>query len=311
MIYTLSMSLIRQVDSKVLAYYMCVKCSAKYERITQMSFYDIRIIFAPIILITSAVCADVGNNDIYFHDAHIHYDQDVWGMLPPEDAIQLLRKEKIKRALVSATPTEGAEKLYRQAPEIVIPMLRPYKSWRHRYLWFRDPDLRDYLLSHLEKVPYRGFGEFHVFGQDADTSQLEEMIELARERGLILHPHTDLEGMHIILKKTGLVPVLWAHGGFNVPVDVLKEMLDKYPYLYIELSLREGMLDMDNQLTPKWKGFLVENRERFLVGMDTYKPGRWAEVPEIAAQTRSWLSQLPIDVAEDIARHNIDRLFPD
>ncbi len=244
------------------------------------------------------------------HDGHIHYDQDVWQTLPPAQAVQMLKDENIQRALVSATPAEGAEMLYQADPEIVIPMLRPYKSWRHRYLWFNDPDLKSYLFEHLARAPYRGFGEFHVFGEDADSIPMEEMIELARERKLALHPHTDLEGMRIILQKASDVVVLWAHGGFDVPVETLRELLDTYPALYIELSLREGMLDDEQQLTAQWKQFLVDYRSRFLVGMDTYKPGRWADLPEIAAETRGWLAQLPADVAADIARNNLDRLFP-
>jgi hypothetical protein len=244
------------------------------------------------------------------YDGHIHYDQDVWETLPPADALKMLKKENISRALVSATPTEGAELLYRADPDVVIPMLRPYKSWRHRYLWFNDPELKSYLVEHLARVPYRGFGEFHVFGADADSIPMEEMIELARERKLVLHPHTNLEGMHIILQKAPDVVVMWAHGGFDVPVETLRELLDEYPEFYIELSLREGMLDADGQLTPQWKQFLIDYRKRFLVGMDTYKPSRWADLPEIAAETRDWLAQLPEDVAADIARINLDRLFP-
>jgi len=104
--------------------------------------------------------------------------------------------------------------------------------------------------------------------------------------------------------------VMWAHGGFNVPIDTLREMLDRYPMFYIELSLREGMLDDEQRLTPQWKLFLVDYRTRFLVGMDTYKPGRWADLPEIAAETRGWLAQLPDGVAVDISCNNLDRLFP-
>ena len=244
------------------------------------------------------------------HDGHIHYDQDVWESLPPADAIQLLKQQNIKRALVSATPTEGAEKLYKADPDIVIPMLRPYKSWRHRYLWFNDPELKAYLLQHLARAPYRGFGEFHVFGQDADSIPMQEMIELARERKLALHPHTNLEGMRVILQKAPDIVVMWAHGGFNVPVETLQELLDEYPMLYIELSLREGMLDDEQRLTSQWKRFLLDYRLRFLVGMDTYKPSRWADLPAIAAETRSWLEQLPLEVAADISRNNLDRLFP-
>ena len=254
--------------------------------------------------------ANAGDDAYSIHDGHIHYDQDVWETLPPADAINMLKQQNIGRALVSATPAEGAEMLYRADSEIVIPMLRPYKSWRHRYLWFNDPDLKAYLLEHMARVPYRGFGEFHVFGQDADSIPIEEMIELARERKLVLHPHTDLEGMRIILQKAPDVVVMWAHGGFNVPIDTLREMLDRYPMFYIELSLREGMLDDEQRLTPQWKLFLVDYRTRFLVGMDTYKPGRWADLPEIAAETRGWLAQLPDGVAVDISCNNLDRLFP-
>mgnify|MGYP001814188082 CR=1 FL=1 len=257
-----------------------------------------------------SLTAHAGEGPYRIHDGHIHYDQDVWETLPPADAISMLKQQNIKRALVSATPAEGAEMLYRVDPEVVIPMLRPYKSWRHRYLWFNDPDLETFLLEHLARVPYRGFGEFHVFGEDADSIPMEEMIELARQRKLALHPHTNLEGMRIILEKSPDINVLWAHGGFNVPVATLRELLDTYPKLYIELSLRECMLDDEQRLTPEWKQFLVDYRTRFLVGMDTYKPSRWADLPEIAAETRGWLAQLPEAVAADISRNNLDRLFP-
>jgi len=264
------------------------------------------------VFLTTVLSLDANTGDSFdsIHDGHIHYDQDVWETLPPADAISMLKQQNIKRALVSATPAEGAEMLYRADPEIVIPMLRPYKSWRHRYLWFNDPDLETFLLEHLARVPYRGFGEFHVFGEDADSIPMEEMIELARQRKLALHPHTNLEGMRIILEKSPDINVLWAHGGFNVPVATLRELLDTYPKLYIELSLREGMLDDEQRLTPEWKQFLVDYRTRFLVGMDTYKPSRWADLPEIAAETRGWLAQLPEGVAADISRNNLDRLFP-
>lgn len=259
---------------------------------------------------SSSVNADDRENVYPIHDGHIHYDQDVWATLSPADAIEMLSDENIQRALVSATPTEGAERLYRQNPEMVIPMLRPYKNSRHRYLWFKDPGLKAYLLKHLKRVPYRGFGEFHVFSEDADSKPVEEMIELARDRKLVLHPHTNLEGMRILLTKASDIPVLWAHGGFDVTVDTLRELMEKYHLLIIELSLRDGMLDDENRLTAEWKTFLTKYRTRFLVGMDTYKPSRWADLPETAEKTRQWLDQLPTNVADDIARNNIDRLFP-
>lgn len=244
------------------------------------------------------------------HDGHIHYDKDVWDILPPEHALRMLRDENINRAMVSATPTEGAEMLYQANSTMVIPMLRPYRSWRHRYFWFKDPALKAYLLEHMARVPYKGFGEFHVFGKDADSAPMADMIELAHENNMALHAHTDLEGMRIILNKASDVVVIWAHGGFDVPVDILRELLDQFPMFYIELSLRDGMVDDDQRLMPEWKTLLLNYPTRFIIGMDTYKPSRWADLPETAAGTRQWLMQLPRDIAADISRKNIDRLFP-
>jgi len=256
------------------------------------------------------VFSNVIASEIITHDGHIHYDEDVWSMLSAEQAVELLKEQNIKRALVSATPTEGAEKLYLADPEIVVPMLRPYKSWRHRYFWFKDPELQAYLESHLSKVPYRGFGEFHIYGEDVKSKPVEAMITLARQRELVLHPHTDLAGIQIFLNKASDINIIWAHAGFNVPVKQLRNLVEKYPRFYLELSLREGMLEDGELLTDEWKSFLIKYRQRFLVGSDTYKPRRWANLPETVEDTTSWLNQLPAGVAADIARNNFNRLFP-
>ena len=59
---------------------------------------------------------------------------------------------------------------------------------------------------------------------------------------------------------------------------------------------------------------MMDFPSRFLTGMDTYPlgrgAGRWVEVPELAAEARSWLQQLPQDVAQAIAYGNTARLFP-
>ncbi len=243
------------------------------------------------------------------HDAHIHYDQDVWQDLSPDEAVELLQQSGIGHASVSATPTQGAAMLQRAAPDRVVAMLRPYKSWRHRYLWFRDPGLDAYLREHLAAAPYRGFGEFHVFGEDMTTPQVRAMVALARERGLVLLAHTDLAGMRHLLAMSDSVVVLWAHGGFDVPLEVLRELLQRYPQLHIELSLREGLLDADDRLQPAWQQLFSEYPSRFLVGMDTYKPSRWAQLPELVETTREWLGQLPQDVAAALAWQNFDRLL--
>ena len=244
------------------------------------------------------------------HDGHIHYDGNVWEALPPEQAIGMLTGQNIERAIVSATPTEGAELLYKADPDLVIPFLRPYKNIRHRYLWFKDPTTPEFILEHLKRAPYRGIGEFHVFGSDIETDVVLEIIDIARQHKLALHPHTNLKEMRYLLSVAQDVPVIWAHGGFDVPVAELIELMEKYPKFYIELSLREGMTDEDDVLTTEWKALLIKYKDRFLVGMDTFKPSRWAELELIAEESRNWLNQLPEDASIAIARGNLDRLFP-
>ncbi len=243
-------------------------------------------------------------------DGHIHYSRDVWDKLPPQRALALLTEAGIGRALVSATPGEGAERLYRVAPDRVVPFLRPYASREHRYTWSRDTGVMDYLLEQLARIPYRGIGEFHLSGEDARNPVVADVVTLARERDLALHAHTDVVGIQALLAQAPDNPVIWAHGGFDVPEPTLRDLLAKHSNLYIELSFREGMTEA-GKLTAVWHQLMTDFPSRFLTGMDTYTPGRWLELPELAAEARGWLQQLPQDVAHAIAYGNAARLFPE
>ena len=129
------------------------------------------------------------------------------------------------------------------------------------------------------------------------------------EKELALHAHTDLAGIQGLLAQAPDVPVIWAHAGFDVPETTLRELLAGHERLYLELSFREGITEA-GQLTPVWHALMTEFPARFLTGMDTYTGGRWVELPQLAAETRGWLNQLPEAVARAIARGNAERLFP-
>jgi len=267
-----------------------------------------------LVLTGMALCgtsnADEAENSLIpVFDAHIHYNADVWEALPPARALEKLGEAGITRALVSATPAEGAERLYRLAPARIVPFLRPYADSSARYTWYKQVATIDYVREQLARIPYRGIGEFHVFGDDAGTAVVTEIIRLAREHRLALHAHTNLPGMQAILEQAPDIPVIWAHAGFNVPVVLLNELLEEHPQLYLELSFREG-ITREGKLTPEWKALFVTHPRRCLVGMDTYTPGRWAELAELADTARDWLDQLPPEIAAGIAHGNAERLFP-
>jgi hypothetical protein len=242
-------------------------------------------------------------------DAHIHYSEDVWDKLSPQRALELMTEAGISRALVSATPGEGAERLFRAAPNRVVPFLRPYADRAMRASWFRDIATLSYVRHQLSRAPYQGIGEFHLSGEDAQAPVVQQLVELARERGLTLHAHTDLVGVQALLRQAPDIPVIWAHGGFDVPEETLRQLLGEHEQLYIELSFREGITEAGH-LTAVWSALMTDFRSRFLIGTDTYVPMRWLELPELAAEIRAWLGQLPEDVARSIAYANADRLFP-
>ena len=44
-------------------------------------------------------------------DAHLHYSHDAWDLVPPKQAIEILRKAGLKRALISSSGDDGQQRL--------------------------------------------------------------------------------------------------------------------------------------------------------------------------------------------------------
>ena len=55
--------------------------------------------------------------DLPIVDAHIHYSHDAWTVVPPKEAVALLRRAGVKRALVSSSNDEGTQMLVAEAPD--------------------------------------------------------------------------------------------------------------------------------------------------------------------------------------------------
>ncbi len=240
-------------------------------------------------------------------DGHIHYNQDEWDVISPSNALERLDRAGIGKAFVSSTPTEGTEKLYRLAPDRIIPVLRPYRSRADRRTWFDDTKLVARLEATIDSVPYRGIGEFHIFGANASTPVVGEVLELARQHGLFVHAHADEDAITRIVDRAPDLTVVWAHAGFDVDVARLGQLLDRYPNLLLELSFRNDIAP-EGEITAAWRTILTRHPRRFLVGMDTYIASRWAELNDLADQSRHWLAQLPPDVADRIAFENASML---
>ena len=57
-------------------------------------------------------------------DAHIHYSHDAWDLVPPKQAVAILRQAGLRGALVSSSDDDGTQKLAAEAPDLIVPFKR-------------------------------------------------------------------------------------------------------------------------------------------------------------------------------------------
>lgn len=240
-------------------------------------------------------------------DTHIHYSHDAWELYPPEEAVAILRNAGLRKAFVSSSPDEGTQKLYRLAPDLVVPVLRPYRRRGELKSWINDPTIVDLLTRRLAEHRYAGIGEFHVFGADAGLSAVRGLVELARKHDLFLHAHADAAAVERILAQYPEARVLWAHAGFE-ELGVIETMMERHSGLSADLSFRFAHIEGD-RVTGAWLRLFERFPERFTVGTDTYTPSRWDDVAGHAEGTRRWLASLPEPLRGNIAFRNAERLL--
>ncbi len=245
-------------------------------------------------------------------DTHVHYSRPVWQAFPPQAVAELFDKTGVARALVSSTPDDGSLMLYRANPGRFAPELRPYHGGVTPTNWFNDAEVIGYLEERLKTGDgaYLGIGEFHLFDvKYVATPQVKRVVEMAVERGILLHVHSDAAVVRALFALNPTVRILWAHAGMSEPADVVGAMLDRYAALCTEVSYRASDIAPGGKLAPAWRAVLIKHHDRFMIGTDTHSATRWETYPDIVNEHRRWLSQLPKDVAEAIAWRNAVRVF--
>ncbi len=108
----------------------------------------------------------------------------------------------------------------------------------------------------------------------------------------------------------GLVPgvrVLWAHAGMSSGPAEVGRLVDASPDLLVELALRSDVAP-GGKLDPAWRDLFVRRADRFMVGTDTWVSSRWGSYIEVQNDARTWLRQLPPELARRLATENAESL---
>jgi len=266
----------------------------------------LRISSAIVMLAWVLFAAAVHAAELPIFDAHIHYSEDAWNVVSPKEAIEILRSSGVKRALVSSSNDEGTQKLATEAPDLIVPELRPYRGVGETSRWVGDEAAVTYVEERLRRHRYISIGEFHLHGADADLPVPRRMVQLAKQHGLMLHAHSDADAVERLFAQWPEARILWAHAGFERPERV-RAMLRKYRNLSAELAFRTDHA-AGGKVVAEWREAFLEFPDRFMLGTDTYVPERWHFVAEHARWSREWLKDLPPDIAERIAWKNGEAL---
>lgn len=193
------------------------------------------------------------------------------------------------------------------------------------------------------RVEFRGIGEFHLY-DSANASQpvAKKLMVFAEEKSLAVLAHVDDAAIDLLMANTPSkgqnLRLIWAHTGIGgTPVARVDALLAKYPLLMGELSYRPGLtcdggaLDAGPTqgelapsggserraarerggpvLCPEWRTLLLKYPSRFMIGSDTWVNQRWLYYDDTMQGYRTWLGDLPTDVARKIAWENAAMLF--
>jgi hypothetical protein len=248
------------------------------------------------------------SDGVALFDAHVHYSADARQRFTIDDVLAILREAGVRRALVSSTPDEGTIALYERAPDIVIPILRPYRGPGELATWTRDGTVVAYLMSRYRAGVHRGIGEFHLGPGEAELPVVRQVVAMAVRDDLVLHAHADARAVEELLRIDPRARVLWAHAGMGESAASVGALVDRYPQLLVELALRSDVAS-NGELDPEWRALFLRHPDRFMYGTDTWVPERWNALVDSAESARAWLRDLPDGVARAIAYGNAQRVF--
>jgi hypothetical protein len=254
--------------------------------------------------------ADTGANPLPpMIDAHAHYSAADAAVFPPEAIVARLDAAGVRRLVVTSSPPQLAQQLYRHAPKRVIPLLGVYDSDLNKASWVHDAGLPARVAAQLQDSAWAGIGELHLFAGDAHQPVFAQLVRLAAANKRVLMVHGDAEVVEQAFAVAPGLRLLWAHLGTDPRPDLLAAMLARHPGLWIDTSVRDERIAPGGRLLPEWRALFEAHPERFVVAVDTFSVNRWQQYDAVASHIRSWVEPLPQPLKNNLLHDNAARLF--
>ncbi len=267
-------------------------------------------------------------------DVHLHYKWDQAEITSPQQAIEMLDKAGVQKAVVIGRPAELALQLYRLAPERIIPFYGPYRVGGEKLSWQFRAELIEEVRAGLRSGMYRGIGELHLIGGMAvpwrSSKVFAALLALAHEYNVPLMVHTEYSSIKPTLSMCQENPhnrFLLAHAGAVISPVQVDEILAACPNVMMDLSARDPWRYVNNPiadnkggLLPEWLEVILRNEDRFMLGSDPVWPvdkgfswdepdSGWTRLQDYINFHRNWVSHLPPKAAKKILWSNAENWF--
>lgn len=218
-------------------------------------------------------------------------------------------------------------------------------QWHHLVLILREgadiwnlqsPRIADYLRLleiDLRSGRIKGIGEIFVNNLNshgpgfepirfpADSPLMRRFWAFSATYGVPVQVHAEATGptiaeMERLLESGRQGTWLWAHTGFFIEPPALRQLFQKHPNLFCELSWRDERpgprtkipISDGGQLRPAWKELLEEFPDRFVIGTDVSSPSLDGYA-RLIDYWRGILKQLSPETAEKLAHQNAARIL--
>lgn len=282
---------------------------------------------AALLLIAFSAGAQAADYGGPLFDAHLHYNVEAWdgraGPHGPDDVLARMKRNGVRAIVANSRPNDGTKALAeleqtRQAGVTVVPFIRLYRNRADYDSWFRDESIYEMVQAEFARGvggaqagPYKGIGEFHLYDSaNANGPVAKKLMQFAEKNKLAVLSHVDDVAIDLLMAHAPNARLIWAHTGISgVPAARVDALFARYPTLMGELSYRPGLTCDAGKLCAEWRALLLKYPGRFMIGSDTWVNQRWQYYDELMKGYRTWLGDLPPDVARKIAWDNGAGLF--